>query len=145
MRTAFSLVLAAAVAVAAPAFAQDPLRATAEALRDKALNDPVAYDTLAELTTDIGPRQVGTPQQKRAMEWGLAKLTALGFANVHVEPFPITAWLRGHEEAEVTAPHPQKLAILGLGGSVPTPPEGIEGEVALFHVTPTCWPRRPDR
>jgi hypothetical protein len=132
MRTAFSLVLAAAVALAAPALAQDPLRATAEALRDKALNDPVAYDTLAELTTDIGPRQVGTPQQKRAMEWGLAKLKALGFQNVHAEPFTADAWLRGPESAEITAPFPQKLAILGLGRSISTPPQGIEAEVVAF-------------
>jgi hypothetical protein len=63
----------------------------------------------------------------------VAKLTALGFKNVHVEPFPITAWLRGPEEAEIVSPHPQKLAIIGLGGSVPTPPDGIEAEIVVFH------------
>jgi hypothetical protein len=67
------------------------------------------------------------------MEWGLAKLTALGFQNVHAEPFTVTAWVRGPEAAEVTAPFPQRLAILGLGGSVPTPKGGIEAEIALFH------------
>ena len=63
----------------------------------------------------------------------MAKLTALGFSNVHVEPFPITAWLRGEESAEIVSPHAQKLAIIGLGGSVPTPPEGIEAEIVVFH------------
>ncbi|HEY1426438.1 MAG TPA: M28 family peptidase, partial [Caulobacteraceae bacterium] len=34
---------------------------------------------------------------------------------------------------EIVSPHPQKLAVIGLGGSVPTPPQGVEGEIALFH------------
>ncbi|HEX7758648.1 MAG TPA: M28 family peptidase, partial [Caulobacteraceae bacterium] len=45
---------------------------------------------------------------------------------------PVTAWQRGAESAEVVSPHPQRLAILGLGGSVPTPPEGIEAEAVIF-------------
>jgi hypothetical protein len=63
----------------------------------------------------------------------VAKLEALGFSNVHVEPFPITAWARGPESAALTAPYPASLAIIGLGGSVPTPPEGVEGEAVVFH------------
>jgi Zn-dependent M28 family amino/carboxypeptidase len=63
----------------------------------------------------------------------VAKLKALGFSNVHVEPFPITAWSRGPESASLTAPYPASLAILGLGGSVPTPSDGIEAEAVVFH------------
>jgi len=117
---------------ASPALA-DPLRSGAEAVRDRALNDPTAYNYVESLSVDVGPRLAGSEAAARARDWAVAKLTALGFSNVHVEPFPITAWLRGSEEAEIVAPHPQKLAILGLGGSVPTPPGGLEGEVALFH------------
>jgi hypothetical protein len=117
---------------AAPALA-DPLRDGAEAVRDRALHDPTAYDYVAGVSIEVGERLAGTEAAARARDWALAKLTSLGFSNVHVEPFPITAWIRGPEEAEITAPHPQKLAIIGLGGTVPTPPEGVEGEVALFH------------
>ncbi len=131
---------------AAPAFAKahkaaapppappppDPV-AVATGLRDKALNDPTAYDFVESLTTEVGPRLAGTVQAERGKDWALAKLKALGFTDVHAEPFPITAWVRGAESAEVTAPFPQKLMILGLGGSVPTPPEGIEAEIVLFH------------
>ena len=68
-----SAVLGVALALsAAPVLAADPLRATAEALRDKALSDPtVGGHTVEALTTEIGPRLVGTPQQKPAMEGGL--------------------------------------------------------------------------
>ena len=110
-----------------------PWRAGAEAVRDRALHDATAYDYIEALSVEVGPRLAGTEAAARARDWAVAKLTALGFANVHVEPFPITAWIRGPEDAEVVTPHPQKLAVIGLGGSVPTPPEGIEAEVALFH------------
>ena len=105
---------------------------TAAALRDKALTDPTAYSVLESLTTEIGPRPAGSPAQKRAMEWGLATFKSLGFQNVHVEPFTVNAWVRGAEAAEVVSPFPQKLAILGLGGSVPTPAGGIEAEIVVF-------------
>jgi len=136
-----SILFAAALGVlAAPAFAApptaappaDPLRAGAEAARDKALSDPTAYDFVESLTTDVGPRLAGAEASARARDWGIARLTALGFKNVHAEPFPVTAWQRGAESAEVVSPHPQKLAILGLGGSVPTPPGGIEAEAVVF-------------
>jgi hypothetical protein len=115
-----------------PAFA-DPLRAGAEAVRDRALKDTTAYDYVESVSVEVGPRLAGSEAAARARDWAVARLTQLGFSNVHVEPFPITAWLRGPEAAEIVAPHPQKLAIIGLGGSVPTPPDGVEGEIALFH------------
>ncbi|MGA0599654.1 M28 family peptidase [Caulobacter sp. KR2-114] len=131
------LLLAAALsALAMPAIAappSDPLRTGAEAARDRALTDTTAYDFVESLTTDVGQRLAGTEASARARDWGIARLTALGFKNVHAEAFPVTAWQRGEEAAAVVSPHPQKLAILGLGGSVPTPPEGIEAEAVVFR------------
>jgi hypothetical protein len=126
------LMILAWLAVAPTAMA-GPLRTGAEAVRDRALHDPTAYDYIESLSVEVGPRLAGTEAAARARDWAVAKLTSLGFANVHVEPFPITAWIRGPEDAEIISPHLQKLAIIGLGGSVPTPPEGVEGEIALFH------------
>ena len=130
MATGLALGLSAA-AQAAPA--PDGLKATAAALRDKALaGDSVAYPVVESLTTEVGPRLAGTIQAKRATDWAVAKLKALGFQDVHLEPFAITAWIRGEESGEVIAPYPQKLALTALGGSVPTPPEGIEAEIVVF-------------
>ena len=130
----FRTLLTAAAATAlmvGVAHAQDA--ATAAALRDKALDDPTAYAVLESLTSEIGPRPAGSPAAMRARDWGLAKLKALGFSNVHAEPFAKPSWQRGEESAEIIAPYPFKLSILGLGGTVPTPPEGIEGEIVVFH------------
>ena len=121
---------ALAAMIAAPAHAQDV--ATAAALRDKALSDRTAWALTESLTTEIGPRLVGTPGMARAKDWAVARLTALGFENVRVEEFAKPSWRRGAESAEIVAPYPMKLSILGLGRSVPTTVKGVEGEVAVF-------------
>ncbi|MDR3513679.1 MAG: M28 family peptidase [Caulobacteraceae bacterium] len=132
MRVILGLAAAAAL-VGAPALAADPLRAAADAARDAGLKDPTAYQLVESISTDVGPRLAGSEAAARARDWGVARLKALGFSNVHVEPFPITAWARGAEEATLTAPYAERLAILGLGGSVPTPPDGVEGEAVVFR------------
>ena len=128
-----SLLLAAACAAvfAVPAVAAD-LNHDAVAVRDRALSDPTAWNILESVTTEVGPRPVGTPAMARARDWGVAKLTALGFENVRIEPFETRAWVRGAESAEVVSPYPQKLAILGLGGSASTPAGGLEAEIVVF-------------
>jgi Zn-dependent M28 family amino/carboxypeptidase len=127
-------ILGFALIFAVPAHAQtsDTLAAKAAATRDQALAGSGAYDLLESLTTENGPRPAGSPAFARAKDWALAKLTALGFQNVHAEPFTIWAWFKGVETAEVVSPFPQPMLITGLGGSVATPPGGIEAEAVLF-------------
>ena len=107
--------------------------ARAEALRDRALKGSGAYDILESLTTEIGPRLAGSDAEHRAAAWGVETLKALGFVNVHTERFPVPGWTRGAETAEVVSPYPQRLIIAALGGSVATPPEGVEGEIVVFR------------
>ena len=116
--------------LAASAACADPQKAAQ--LRDAALRDGTAWDVLESLTTEIGPRPAGSAAAARARDWGVVKLTAQGFANVHVEPFPKKAWLRDAEAGEIAGPFPRRLALLGLGNGVPTPPEGITAQVVVF-------------
>jgi Zn-dependent M28 family amino/carboxypeptidase len=122
--------VAASALLAGVAHAQDVK--TAEALRDKALTDRLAWDITEDLTTNIGPRLVGSPGMERAKDWGVARFKALGFTNIKVDTFAKPSWTRGEESAELVAPYPMKLSIVGLGRTIPTPAEGIEAEVALF-------------
>lgn len=107
--------------------------AIAATLRDKALHDDsVAWDFVSELTTRFGPRPAGSAAELAAAQWSERRMKALGFENVRVETFPLTAWVRGAERAEIVAPAAQPLVAASLGGAPPTPPGGVEGEVVTF-------------
>jgi Zn-dependent M28 family amino/carboxypeptidase len=134
MNKAFFSFLAGCTLAAAAGGAEAPSsEAIAATLRDKAMHgDAVAWDFVTELTTRIGPRPAGSASEHAAAEWAARKLKALGFENVHIESFPITAWVRGSERAEMTAPSAQPLTAASLGGAPPTAAGGVEGEVVLF-------------
>jgi hypothetical protein len=116
--------------LAASAACADPQKAAQ--LRDAAIGDDTAWRVLESLTTEVGPRPAGSPAVARARDWAVAKLNELGFANVHVEPFPKRAWLRDAEAGEITSPYPRGLALLGLGNGISTPAEGITAQVVVF-------------
>jgi hypothetical protein len=130
------------LATAAPAVAQTSITTLpppvvadpkVAALRDDALhNDHYAWDVVEGLTTEVGQRLAATEAEARARDWAVRKLTAMGFSNVHVEPFDMPVWVRGAESAEIVSPFPQKLVIAALGYSGSTGPEGVTGEIAYF-------------
>nr|WP_235587843.1 M20/M25/M40 family metallo-hydrolase [Sphingopyxis sp. H115] len=95
--------------------------------------DDIAWTITEGLTTEIGPRMAGTEAEAAARRWAVARLQAMGFANVREEPFDMPVWVRGEEEAWLTGPFlPQKLAIAALGNSASTGTKGIEGDIAYF-------------
>ncbi len=110
-----------------------PPKYTAELLRDAALKDDVtAYEIVEGLTTEIGPRQVGTEAEGRARVWAKNYLQNSGFENVRIETFQMPTWIRGEERAEVTAPFQQKLAVTALGNSGSKGPDGLTAPIAYF-------------
>jgi carboxypeptidase Q len=94
--------------------------------------DTIAWDITADLTTEIGARPAGSEREASARDWAVARLKALGFQNVRVEPFTVTGFVRGAETADLTAPYPHKLHITALGYSAPTPKGGLSGELVYF-------------
>ena len=110
----------------------DPETVAAQ-LRDAAMaGHDIAYSWVSELTTRFGPRPAGSTNEQQAAGWAATRLKALGFENVHIESFPITAWVRGSESAQLIAPNTQPLVVAALGESPPTPPAGLEGDVVIF-------------
>lgn len=105
----------------------------AKAIMKQGVKDELAYNVIESLTTEIGPRLAGSKQEARARVWGLQQLTELGFVNVRVEPFEVTHWVRGKEQAAIVTPFPQPLTITTLGGSIATPTGGVEGEIVRFE------------
>ena len=139
----FYHVAALLLTAAAPALAQTSITTLAPpvigdpkvaALRDDALqNDHYAWDIVEGLTTEVGQRLAATEAEARGRDWAVRRLKAMGFANVHVEPFTMAVWTRGAESAEIVSPFPQKLTIAALGYSGSTGPQGVTGEIAYFE------------
>ena len=136
------LFVALLVAAAAPALAQQSIATLpppvvvdpkVAALRESVLeNDHYGWDVVEGLTTEVGQRLAGTEAEARARDWAVRRLTAMGFKNVHVEPFDMSVWRRGPESAEIVSPFPQKLVVAALGNSASTGPAGVTGEIAYF-------------
>jgi carboxypeptidase Q len=105
--------------------------AAADRIIDSALSDSSAYRRLAELADRFGPRLSGTDNLERALDWILEEMRSDGLENVRAEPVMVPHWVRGDESAELVEPRPRRLPMLGLGGSIGTPPEGITAEVLV--------------
>jgi len=108
-------------------------QAVVSGLQQRALDSDLAFELVESLTTEIGPRLAGTPEEAKARAWAVAKLQALGFEAVRVEPFTVPFWSRTVESAAITAPAPQKLFVTALGFSGPTKKGGLEAEVVGFR------------
>ena len=127
------LAVAALFLSPAAAIPPPPLPDPAAELRDAALEDELAWELVEGLTTEVGPRLAGTEAEERARDWAVRRLTELGFANVHVEPFDMPVWVRGEERAEILSPFPQPLVVTALGNSAATPAQGLEARVVGFE------------
>jgi carboxypeptidase Q len=128
--SAFTFFLIVATAFAARSETADQIAA---ALAQKALTNSAAMEFVRDLTTEIGPRLAGSDAEKRAAAWARERLEKLGFDKVWIETFPIEhGWARGIEKAEIVSPSPQSLVITALGGSIATPPGGLEAQIVLF-------------
>ncbi|MBY0420962.1 MAG: M20/M25/M40 family metallo-hydrolase, partial [Parvularculaceae bacterium] len=104
----------------------------ARALIERAKSDATAYDLAEGLTTEVGPRLGGTDAEARARDWAVRALKRLGFKNVRIEPYTMSSWRRGEENAAIVAPYSQRLVVAALGNSPATPEGGVVGEVARF-------------
>ena len=136
MRQLFALLLSV-VALTVSSSAQgrpawlDPYRDNADKLMKAATADQFAWDRLAELTDTYGQRISGSENLNRAIAWAVETMTKDGLDNVHTERVMVPKWVRGVESLEITNPPHHVVPLLGLGGSVATPPDGIEAEVMV--------------
>ena len=96
-----------------------------------ALTDSNAWHRLAYMTDTFGPRLSGSDNLERAITWMLSVMEDDGLVNVRGEPTMVPHWVRGRESVDLILPRETPLAMLGLGGSVGTPPEGITAEVLV--------------
>ncbi|NOX38086.1 MAG: M20/M25/M40 family metallo-hydrolase [Calditrichaeota bacterium] len=108
----------------------------AEAFIRRALVDRKGYSWLKELS-EIGPRLSGSENSFRAIEWARARMESLGFDRVWLQPVMVPRWERGERETTIAytgdSPGGIPLSVLALGGSVGTPPEGVQAPVIQIN------------
>lgn len=136
LRSAPVLCLLATLAMPAAGRAQQPdfgaaYQAAADSLIRSAIADSSAYRRLGRLVDTFGPRLSGSASLEAAIDWILDGMKADGLENVRGEPVMVPHWVRGAESAELVRPRKQRLAMLGLGGSVATPKAGITAPVLV--------------
>jgi carboxypeptidase Q len=135
LRPSAPLVLALALGAPAVAHAQADIatayRVAADSLVRGATADSAAYRRLGRLVDTFGHRISGSASLEAAIDWILDYMKADSLENVHGEPVMVTRWVRGAESAELVKPRPARLAMLGLGGSVGTPKNGITARVLV--------------
>jgi carboxypeptidase Q len=111
----------------------DQYREAANRIIAAALSDSSAYNRLTELVDRFGHRFSGSSNLERALDWILDEMERDGLDNVRGEPVMVPHWVRGNESATLLEPRSKQLHMLGLGGSIGTPPEGIIAEVLVIE------------
>ncbi len=111
------------------------LRPQLDRIREAALHSDWAYGQLQHLCDKIGPRLSGTEQAEVAANYVAGEMRQLGL-EVTLQPCQVPRWVRGVETGEIVASPTQmqqKLALTALGGSAPTPPEGLTAPIYVVQ------------
>ena len=96
-----------------------------------ALEFKESYELLRGLSKDVGQRLSGSEGAKKAVLWSKKVMENYGFDTVYLQEVMVPHWERGElEEAYFyNGKNKINLSILGAGGTVSTPKEGITAEV----------------
>ncbi|XP_071097639.1 carboxypeptidase Q-like [Haliotis cracherodii] len=126
-----------------PASCVDPQRIQQQILSYQSVADQIiqrsvygksqnqSYERLATFVDKYGSRLVGSQNLENSIDYMLNVLKGDGLENVHGEEVTVPHWVRGNESATMLQPRVHPMAILGLGSSIATPPEGITAEVLV--------------
>ncbi|HEU4747775.1 MAG TPA: M28 family metallopeptidase [Gemmatimonadaceae bacterium] len=119
-------------------------RSAANRIIAAALADSAAWNRTAALTDKFGHRLSGSRSLEDALDWIMEEMKRDGLENVHGEPVTVPHWVRGEESATLVRPRSVRLNMLGLGGSIGTPPEGITAPVLVVNSFEDLTARRAE-
>jgi carboxypeptidase Q len=129
----FVLVLALAGAPGAQTRWLEAYREPARRVIDESRSSTFAWDRLAELGDTFGNRLSGSENLDAAIKWAADQMRQDGLENVRLDPVKVPHWIRGAESLEITAPGRHPLAMLGLGNSIGTPPDGLQADLLIVR------------
>jgi carboxypeptidase Q len=90
-------------------------------IRQEGFRNSKVMEIAQGMTDFIGPRLTGSPGMKRANEWTRDKLTELGLANAHLEPWPFgRGWTSDYTVVRMLSPDAQQLYAIPMAWSPAT-------------------------
>lgn len=92
--------------------------------------DSSLYERLATMCDTFGSRLSGSGSLEQAIDWILAEARKEGY-DARGEEVKVPHWVRGEETCTMTSPRKKSIALLGLGGTIATPPDGVSGNVMV--------------
>ena len=105
--------------------------APVERIVERSGESEFATDWLHTLCVDIGHRLSGSESLERAVRWAAGELEDIEGVEVTLQEVQVPVWIRGQESLQLLGQEPTDLAMVGLGGSVGTPEEGVEGALVI--------------
>lgn len=127
----FALLLFFSASIFAQSSVQTSLVENSKALIDASMNDEIGFERLTYMGDMFGPRFSGSKNLEDAIDWIVEEMRKDGFDKVWTQPVKVPHWVRGEESATLNIPIERMLPMLGLGGSVGTPKDGITAEVLV--------------
>lgn len=106
-------------------------KAEAAKLIDKSMNSVEGWERLVYMADEFGHRFSGSESLENAIDWMAGEMEKDGFDKVWTQDVQVPHWVRGEESATLISPRKKDLPMLGLGGSIGTPEEGITAEVLV--------------
>jgi carboxypeptidase Q len=107
-------------------------RQSASRIIEAATHNDDAWRRLALMTDTFGHRLSGSPELEATLRWASTEMSK-DFDAVHLDPVMVPRWVRGTESLAIVEPRPHAVVMLGLGGSVGTPSDGIQAELLVVR------------
>ena len=104
--------------------------AVIKSIYTEALGEQQGYEWLRYMCEEIGPRPSGSEAANEAARWAKHAMMEAGADTAWLQEVEVPKWYRGPEWSKAYAGgEPISLPTTALGGSVPTPKEGVRAEV----------------
>lgn len=95
-----------------------------------------AFEYLAVLADELGPRLTGSEQYERSVHWAAEQFRGMGLTEVHLEPVVLKhGWQRGPAQGTLLGKVPRALHVASYGWSPPTPRPALRGPIAFLEDT----------
>ncbi|XP_028163405.1 carboxypeptidase Q-like isoform X1 [Ostrinia furnacalis] len=91
------------------------------------------YNELAKFVDKFGARPSGTEVLEQSIDYMIQLTRDENINDITTEELTVPHWTRGEETLTMLEPRVKNMALLGLGRSVTTPPEGITAEIVVVN------------